>query len=95
MFIQMEINGSQRMGKVVSLVTRRKIKALDKNIQELTEVTTILRSAMQSLGKYTHYSNVRSRVNELFVFYQEVKGYKEKQTQILERLQNEQKELEG
>jgi hypothetical protein len=83
------------MSKVVSLVTRRKIKALDKNIQELTEVTTILRSAMQGLGKYTHYSNVRNRVNDLFVFYQEVKGYKEKQLQILERLQNEQKELEG
>lgn len=84
------------MSNVRSLVGRRKIKALNKNIQELTEVTTILKSAIQGLGKFTHYSNVRNRVNDLFVFYQEVKGYKEKQTQILERLKNEQEqELEG
>ena len=78
------------MGKVVSLIRLRKIKALDKNIQELTEVTTILRSAMQDLTKYTHYSNVRHRVNDLFVFYKEVKAAKDKSLETLERLKNEQ-----
>lgn len=74
---------------VVSLSARRKIKALDKNIKELTEVTTIIRSTMQGLSKFTHYSNVRNRVNDLFVFYRELKASTDKSTQILERLKNE------
>lgn len=82
------------MSNVVSLTGRRKIQALNKNIQELTEVTTILRSAMQSLAKYNHYSNVRNRVNDLFLFYKEVKAAKDKKAEILERLKNEQQELD-
>lgn len=78
------------MSNVHSLVTRRKIQALDKNIQELTEVTTVLKAAIQGLSKYNHYSNVRNRSNDLFVFYQEVKRTKEKKLEILERLKNEQ-----
>ena len=74
---------------VLSLVSRRKIKALDKNIQELTEVTTILKSTMQILSKYNHYSNVRNRVNDLFVFYKEVKDAKDKKLDILKRLKDE------
>lgn len=86
--------GGRMTANVLNMVNRRKISALETNIQELTEVTTILRSAMKDLSKYNHYSNVRSRVNELFVFYKEVKTNKEKQEQHLERLKNE-KELEG
>lgn len=82
------------MSNVRSLTHLRKIRALDKNIQELTEVTTIVKTAMQGLGKYTHYSNVRHRVNDLFVFYSEIKNTKEQKLEILERLKNEQKELE-
>ncbi len=78
------------MSNVVSLVNRRKIAALDKNIQELNEVTTILRSAIQGLSKYNHYSNVRNRVNDLFACYKEVKQAREKKLEILERLKNEQ-----
>lgn len=95
------LDGKQKMseevpveseGKVYDLVNRRKIKALNKNIQELTEVTTILRSTMQDLAKYTHYSNVRNRVNDLFVFYKEVKTAQEKSLETLQRLKNEQSE---
>lgn len=75
--------------KVLNMVNKRKIAALETNIQELTEVTTILRSAMRDLSKYNHYSNVRSRVNELFAFHREVKESKDKQVQHLERLKNE------
>lgn len=74
---------------VVSLVNRRKIQALNKNIQELNEVTTIIKTAMQALSKYNHYSNIRYKVNELFVFYNEVKSAKSKKQEILERLENE------
>lgn len=62
---------------------------MEKNIQELTEVTTILRSTMKDLAKYNHYSNVRNRVNDLFVFYKEVKQAKDKTIENLERLKNE------
>ena len=78
------------------MVSRRKIKALDKNIQELTEITTVLRTTMQALSKYNHYSDVKNKVNQLFVFYNEVKTIRNKKQEILERLKNEQqKELEG
>ena len=80
---------------VRSLTTRRKIKALDKDIQELTEVTTVLKTAMQGLSKYNHYSNIRNRVNDMFVFYNEIKTARDKKREILERLKNEQsKELD-
>jgi len=72
------------------MVSRRKIKALDKDIAELTEVTTILKTAMQGLSKYNHYSNIRNRVNDMFVFYNEIKMNKNKKLEILERLKNEQ-----
>lgn len=75
--------------RVLNMVNKRKIAALETNIQELSDVTTILKSTMTSLSKYNHYSKVRSRVNELFAFYNEVKADKEKQTQHLERLKNE------
>lgn len=78
------------MSNVLDMASRRKIKALDKDIQELTEVTTILKTAMQGLGKYTHYSNIRNRVNDMFVFYTEIKTARDKKQQILERLKNEQ-----
>lgn len=77
------------MDNVVSLVNKRKIAALDRNIQELGEVTTAIKSAMQTLSQYNHYSNVRHRVNDLFALYQEVKSAKEKKLDILERLKNE------
>ena len=77
------------MSNVHDMVARRKIKALDKDIQELAEVTTILKTAMTGLGKYTHYSNIRNRVNDMFVFYNEIKHAKEKKLEILERLKNE------
>lgn len=81
---------------VYNMVSRRKIKALDKNIQELTEITTVLRTTMQALSKYNHYSDVKNKVNQLFVFYNEVKTIRNKKQEILERLKNEQsKELEG
>lgn len=80
------------MSNVVSLVSRRKIEALDKHIKELTKVSIILKSAMQSLSEYNHYSNVRNRVNDLFVFYKEVKDAKEKKLEILQRLKNEELE---
>lgn len=79
----------QNVDNVISLVSRRKITALDKNIRELGEVTTAIKTAMQALSKYNHYSNVRNRVNELFVLYKEVKSAKEKKLEILERLKNE------
>jgi len=78
------------MSNVRSMVSRRKIKALDKDIAELTEVTTILKTAMQGLSKYNHYSNIRNRVNDMFVFYNEIKMNKNKKLEILERLKNEQ-----
>lgn len=74
---------------VVSLVNHRKIQALNKNIQELTEITTVLKTAMQALSKYNHYSSVRYKVNDLIVFYNEVKTTKNKKVELLERLQNE------
>lgn len=77
---------------VVSLVNLRKARALDKNIQELTEITTIIKTTMQALSKYNHYSDVRSRVNNLFVFYNEVKSDKNKKVKILQRLKDEQKQ---
>lgn len=77
---------------VISLVTRRKITALEKNIQELTEVTTIVKTAMQGLGKYTTYSNVRNHVNELFLFYKELKDSRDRKIELLERLKNEELE---
>ena len=84
------------MSNVHSMVTRRKIKALDKDIRDLTEVTTVLKTAMQGLGKYTHYSNIRNRVNDMFVFYTEIKHAKDKKLEILQRLKNEQsQELDG
>jgi hypothetical protein len=78
------------MAEVVDLVSHRKIKALDANIKELVEVTTAIKSAMQGLSKYTHYSSVRNRVNDLFVLYKEVKSTKEKKQEILQRLKYEQ-----
>jgi hypothetical protein len=81
---------------VVSLVNLRKKKALDKNIQELTEVTTIIKTTMQALSKYNHYSSVRYKVNELFVFYNELKSAKNKKLEFLQRLENEQSQnLDG
>ena len=97
-------DGSQKMsnevqedtgGQVFNLVARRKIRALNKNIQELTEVTTLIKSTMQGLSKYNHLNGVRYRVNDLFVLYQEMKNIKNKKLELLERLKNEQKELEG
>lgn len=81
------------MSNVPNLASRRKIKALDKDIRDLTEVTTILKTAMTGLGKYTHYSNIRNRVNDMFVFYTEIKHAKDKKLEILQRLKNE--ELDG
>jgi len=80
--------------KVISLVNRRKITALEKNIQELSEVTTITKAAIQGLSKYIHYSDIKKRVNDLFVLHQEIKASREKKSEILQRLKNEQ-ELEG
>jgi dTDP-4-amino-4,6-dideoxygalactose transaminase len=82
------------MSNVHSLVNRRKIQALEKTVTELTEVTTILKKAMQGLSKYNSYSDVKNRVNDLFVFYKEIEKAKDKKLEILERLKNEQKELE-
>lgn len=75
--------------KVLSLVNRRKIKALEKNIKELGDITTAIKAAIQNLSQYNHYSNVRNRVNDMFVFYQELKTAKNKKIEILERLKNE------
>jgi len=83
------------MNNLHSLTHRRKITALDKHVKELGEVTTTIKSAMQMLSKYNEYSNIRHRVNDLFVLYQEVKAMKQKKLEILERLKNEQEELEG
>lgn len=74
---------------VVSMVNRRKIKALEANLAELAEVTTILRGTMQNLSKYNHYSNIRTQVNNLFSLYNDVKQARSKKLEILERLKNE------
>lgn len=75
--------------QVLSLTNRRKIKALEANIAELAEVTTTLKAAMQSLSKYNHYSNIRYRVNDLFVLYKDIKDVAANKKQILEKLKNE------
>lgn len=81
---------------VVSLVNLRKKKALDKNIQELTEITTIIKTTMQALSKYNHHTAIRYKVNELFVFYNDLKKTKNKKLEFLQRLENEQnQDLDG
>lgn len=77
------------MDNVSSLVNRRKIRALDKSIKELAEVTTVIKAAMTGLSKFNHYSNIRNRVNDLFLIYKEVKEARDKKLLILERLKNE------
>ena len=84
------------MSKVVSLVNRRKITALESKIKELTEVTTSIKVAMQALSKHNEFSEVRHRVNDLFALYNELKASKQKKLEFLERLKNEQdQDLEG
>jgi hypothetical protein len=80
--------------KVISLVNRRKIRGLEKNIQELTEVTTVTKAAIQGLSKYIHYSDIKKRVNDLFILHQEIKASRQKKLEVLQRLKNEQ-ELEA
>ena len=74
---------------VIDMVSRRKIQALEENVKELTEITTTLKNAIQSLTKFNHYSMIRNRVNDLFVLYQDTKNAKQKKVEILERLKNE------
>lgn len=71
------------------MVARRKIQALEANVAELAEVTTVLKSAIQGLTKYNHYSSIRNRVNDLFVLYQDIKIAKQKKVEIIQRLKNE------
>lgn len=75
---------------VVDLVARRKIKALEKNLAEMAEVTTVLKSTIQSLTKFNHYSNIKRQVGELFFLYTDIKQARDKKLEILERLKNEQ-----
>ena len=76
-------------GNVISLVNRRKITALEKNVKELGDVAKILKNSIQDLTKYNHYSSIRNRVGDLFILYQDIKIAKNKKLEILERLKNE------
>ncbi len=74
---------------VISLVNKRKIKALEANLTELAEITTILKGTMQSLSKYKHYSMIRNRINDLLSLYTDIKKHRANKLEILEKLKNE------
>jgi hypothetical protein len=78
------------MENVVDLLTHRKIKSLNKNIKELTEISGILKKTIQELTKFEQYSSIRRSVGDLFTLYQDIKVHKNKKIEILERLKNEQ-----
>jgi hypothetical protein len=75
---------------VADLVAYRKIKALEKHIKELNEITPILKSAIKSLTTYEKYSSIKRRIEDLFVLYQDIKRSKKSKIETLARLKNEQ-----
>jgi hypothetical protein len=77
------------MSNVIDLSNYKKIKHLDKNIKELTQISTILKKSIQDLTKFDHYSSIRRRLDDLFVLYQDIKLHKNKKIEVLKRLQNE------
>ena len=78
------------MDNLVDLSSYKKIKHLNKNIKELTEICVVLKKSIQDLTKFQHYSTIRRRMDDLFVLYQDIKMNKTKKLEILERLKNEQ-----
>lgn len=78
------------MDNVVDLSVYKKIKHLDKNVKELTEISNVLKRCIQDLTKFKDYSSIRRRLDDLFVLYQDIKTHKNKKLEVLERLKNEQ-----
>lgn len=67
----------------------RKIKALKKQVDELDQIASAVKLSIKSLTTYIEYSNIRNRVNDLFMLYKEISTMREKKIQLLTRLENE------
>jgi hypothetical protein len=78
------------MNNVIDLAVYKKIKHLNKNINELTEISSVLKRCIQDLTKFQDYSTIRRRLDDLFVLYQDIKTNKNKKLEVLQRLKNEQ-----
>ena len=78
------------MDNIIDLISYKKMKNLEKNIKELTDISSMLKKTIQELTKFNHYSIIRRRTDDLFVLYQDIKMHKNKKLEILERLKNEQ-----
>ena len=77
------------MDNVVSLINRKKIKALTKNIAEMEELSKLLKSNIQSLTKFEGYSSVKRNIENMFVLYQDIKRARQTKLDLLQRLKNE------
>jgi hypothetical protein len=77
------------MDNIVDLHSRKKIAALTKHLQELEEISSILKNTIESLTKYDKYSSIKRSVEDMFVLYQDTKRAKQTKLEVLQRLKNE------
>jgi hypothetical protein len=78
------------MDNVISLTSRKKIKALTENIRDLEEINKILKATINSLTNYDKYASIKRRLDDLFILYQDTKRAIDSKKEILQRLKNEQ-----